>query len=78
MDSFCVRFTDYSGKVKQRCIHNVANEDAAILEVLTDVRGQVKEIVSVTKLEKVDLNEWHNAEIKNKSNAVGLDCRHEK
>lgn len=78
MDSFCVRFTNYSGKVKQRCIHNVANEDAAKLELLSDVRGQVKEIVGVFKLEKVDLDEWHNAEIKNKSNAVGLDRRHEK
>ena len=77
MASFCVRFINNLGKVKQRCIHNVADEDAARTEVLTDVRGQVKEIVGVTKLEKVDLDEWHNAKITNKTNAVGLDRRHE-
>lgn len=37
-DNFGVRFADYSGKVQQLCIYNVADEDAAKMKLCEDVR----------------------------------------
>lgn len=75
MSSYCIRFQDVLGNIKNRCIHNVADESEAIAKFTDDPRKDVDSIISVSLLKPIDLNEWANADIKNKNYMKGLDRR---
>lgn len=78
MADFCVKFINEKGKLKSRCFYGLGNKAEAVDKLLADKFTHVSSIEGVFTMSKVDIDEWHNAEIKNKSNAVGLDRRHEK
>lgn len=77
MSNYCIRFQDIFGKIKNRCIYNAVDENDAIAKFNADPRKDMASIIAVSPLKPIDIDEWHNADITNKTYMKGLIRRHE-